>query len=66
MKAIYLLILLALSGCAQMTEQYWSEQYARMTPEELENARATGATVWDIYVDSLTNSHLVCVVVQVY
>lgn len=67
---ILVLVLLA-TGCAPMSEQYWAERYANMTPAELESARATDVTVTDIWIGAQTSSRLVCidgecVVVQVY
>lgn len=65
-----LMLLVLFTGCA-LTEEYWSEQYARMTPQELEDARNNGAEVSDIWIGAQTSSTLVCidgecVVVQVY
>ena len=39
---IVLILLLALSGCAQFTEEYWQEEYANMTEEEKETAKNVG------------------------
>ncbi len=68
---LFALGILMLSGCASMSEQYWSDRYASMTPGEIEAAKANGVTVTDIWIDAQTSSRLVCidgecVVVQIY
>jgi len=42
MKIVIALLLLALSGCAQFTEEYWQEEYAKMTEAEKESAENVG------------------------
>lgn len=66
-----ILLLFTLTGCAPMSEQYWSDKYAEMTPEEIDAAKNNGATVTDIWIGAQTASRLVCingdcVVVQIY
>lgn len=51
MKNNLWMLLILLSGCAPMTEEYWQDKYESMTPEEIEAARAMGGelvTVCDI------------------
>ncbi len=42
MKILLLIALAALSGCAQLTEEYWQEEYANMTKAEKESASNLG------------------------
>jgi len=53
-------LLLALAGCASMTEEYWQERYASMTLEEIEEAKAKGGEL--VQVCGLTD----CLTVWVY
>lgn len=39
---IVLMLLVALSGCAKFTEEYWQEEYANMTEAEKETAINVG------------------------
>ncbi len=54
-----LFLLLLVSGCASMTEEYWQERYENMTPEELEAASATGCEL--IPICNLTDCIFVCI-----
>ena len=51
------LMLLALSGCASMTEEYWQERYAELTPEEIERLKTEGPSsneyLYRIWLDSV-------------
>lgn len=40
MKISLLILLCLLSGCANMTEQYWQEKWASMSDEEKEARRS--------------------------
>ena len=64
LKCIVLMVLaiivLSQAGCASMTEEYWQERYANMTPKEIEDAKARGGEL--ITICDLTD----CIFVWVY
>lgn len=60
MKISLLILLCLLSGCASMTEEYWQEVYAKMTPEEIEAAKNQGGEF--VQVCDLTD----CIFVWIY
>jgi len=59
-KTLFLIVLLSLSGCASMTEEYWQEKYANMTQEEIEAAKDSGGEL--VTVCDLTD----CIHVWIY